>query len=59
MLAAGVEFTTLSEADKLVVQETAEEVWDIIADESPRAKQGVKIITDYLRLQGYTDYKID
>jgi len=59
MLAAGVEFTTLSEADKLVVQEMAEEVWDIIADESPRAKQGVKIITDYLRLQGYTDYKIE
>ncbi len=57
--AEGIEFTTLSEADKAVMTKAAEVVWDDIASKSPRAKEAVKIITDLLRDKGYTDYKIE
>lgn len=57
--AAGIEFLTFSEEDKVAMAEAAKVVWDDIASESPRAKQAVKIITDLLRDRGYTDYKIE
>jgi len=55
----GVEFTVFDEAGKAAMQEHAKIVWDSIAEGGPRAKQAVKILTDYFREMGYTDYKIE
>jgi TRAP-type C4-dicarboxylate transport system substrate-binding protein len=57
--AAGVEFTQFSEKEKAYVQKQATYVWDWMVKQSPKARQSVKILTDYFREMGYTDYKLD
>jgi len=59
MEAEGVEFTVLSAEDKAYVQEQATYVWDWMKDQSSNAYKSVKILTDYFREMGYTDYKLD
>jgi len=56
---AGVEFTQLSESEKAEMMEVAQSYWTETANMSPRAKQAVKLVTDFLRMKGYTDYKIE
>jgi len=59
MEAAGAIRCDIAEKDYPTLMKSAEGVWDTIAAKGPRTKLGVKIVTDYLRSKGYTDYKID
>ncbi len=55
----GLECTYITDDDYPQMVAAAEAVWDSIAVKSPRSKEAMKLITDYLRFKGYTDYKID
>jgi len=55
----GLEVCQLPASDVDVMTKAAEVVWLDIASKSPKAKEAIKIITDYCREQGYTDFKID
>jgi len=59
MTAAGLEVVTIPDEDYPILIEAAEKVWTSVAEKAPRAKQTIKLITDYMRTQGYTDYKIE
>ena len=59
MEATGLKVVKLPPEDVAVLQKAAEKVWTEIAGKSPEAKQAMKIITDYMREKGYTDYKIE
>lgn len=56
---AGVTRLYLPEEDNLVLAKAAEGVWTELADKSPRTYDIVKIITDFMRTQGHTDYKLN
>ena len=55
----GVTWCYIPEEDYPVLMEAAEAVWTTVANEGPRSKEAVKMMTDYLRLAGYTDFKVD
>jgi len=57
--AAGVTRVYIPKEDHPALAEGASVVWQSIADKGPVAKEVIKILTDYMRLKGYTDYKID
>jgi len=59
MLDAGVTLCSLPDSDYPKVMKAAESVWADIASKSPEAKEVVKIMSDYLRSQGYTKFKIE
>jgi len=59
MSKAGVKATHIRQEDYPKLIKAAESVWASTAAKSPRAKQAIKMITDYFRTQGYTDFKID
>ena len=59
MIAAGLEIVTIPEEDYPTLINAAEQVWTSVAEKAPRAKQTIKLITDYLRSQGYTDYTVE
>ena len=57
--AAGVTRCYLPQEDYPALAKAASTVWTQIAEKGPVAKEVVRIMTDYMRLKGYTDYKID
>jgi len=59
MDAAGVTRCYLPPEDYPALAKAASAVWDQIAEKSPRAKEAIKIVTDYMRMKGYTDYKVE
>jgi TRAP-type mannitol/chloroaromatic compound transport system substrate-binding protein len=59
MAKAGVKASQIRQEDYPRLIQAAEAVWASTAAKSPRAKQAMKIITDYFRAQGYTKFKID
>jgi len=59
MQAAGVNFCSIPAEEYPILAEAASSAWDDMASKSGRAKAAVKIITDYMRSQGYTDYQVD
>lgn len=59
MAKAGVKATHIRQEDYPQLTKAAEAVWASTAAKSPRAKQAIKMITDYFRTQGYTTFKID
>lgn len=59
MAKAGVKATHIRQEDHPMLVKAAESVWASTAAKGPRAKQAIKMITDYFRTQGYTDFKID
>ena len=59
MMEAGCSWCSIPEDEYPVLAEAASHAWDDMASKSSRAKEAVKIITDYMRSMGYTDYKID
>lgn len=58
MQKAGVEVINLpqEDVDQMVVK--AQVVWDDLASRGDDAYAGVKIVTDYMRSKGYTDYDL-
>jgi TRAP-type mannitol/chloroaromatic compound transport system substrate-binding protein len=59
MAKAGVKATHIRQEDHPKLIQAAESVWASTAAKSPRAKQAIKIITDYFRTQGYTSFKVE
>jgi len=59
MAKAGVKASHIRQEDYPKLVQAAEAVWASTAAKSPRAKQAMKIITDYFRTQGYTTFKVD
>jgi TRAP-type mannitol/chloroaromatic compound transport system substrate-binding protein len=59
MAKAGVKASHIRQEDYPKLVQAAESVWASTAAKGPRAKQAMKIITDYFRTQGYTKFKID
>jgi hypothetical protein len=59
MAKAGVKASHIRQEDYPQLVQAAEAVWASTAAKGPRAKQAMKIITDYFRTQGYTKFKID
>jgi len=59
MLAAGNEIITLPADSVAEMTEAAKVVWDDLATRDQDSYDSMKIVTDYLRLQGYTDYVIE
>jgi TRAP-type mannitol/chloroaromatic compound transport system substrate-binding protein len=59
MKPSGVKYAQMSPNDMDEMSKAAGKVWAEIAGTSPRAKQGVKIITDYLREKGYTTFDVE
>jgi TRAP-type C4-dicarboxylate transport system substrate-binding protein len=59
MKAAGNEIITLPPESVAKMTEAAKIVWDNLASRSQDSYQAMKIITDFLRRKGYTDYVIE
>ncbi|MDD4860182.1 MAG: TRAP transporter substrate-binding protein DctP [Dehalococcoidales bacterium] len=58
MMAKGTKICTIPTEDYPRLTQAAEKVWSSIAGKGDRAKQAVKIVTDYCRDMGYTSYKV-
>jgi len=56
---AGVKYCHMNPSDIAEMSKAAEKVWSEIAASNPRAKQGIKIVTDYLREKGHTTYDVE
>jgi len=56
---AGVKYCRMGPSDIEAMSKAAESVWSEIAAASPRAKKGIKIVTDYLREKGHTTYDVE
>jgi TRAP-type mannitol/chloroaromatic compound transport system substrate-binding protein len=59
MKAAGNEIITLPPESVAKMTEAAKIVWDNLASRSQDSYQAMKIISDFLRAKGYTDYVIE
>ena len=59
MKAAGNEIITLPPESVAKMTEAAKIVWDNLASRSQDSYQAMKIISDFLRGKGYTDYVIE
>jgi len=58
MINEGLEVVELPLEDVDALVEASKTVWADLANTNPKAKEAMIIITDYLREQGYTDFKI-
>ncbi|MDD4860026.1 MAG: TRAP transporter substrate-binding protein DctP [Dehalococcoidales bacterium] len=58
MVPAGCKYNYMGPEDITKMTTAAETVWTDIAKKSPRAKEAVGIVTDYLRDKGYTTYDV-
>jgi TRAP-type C4-dicarboxylate transport system substrate-binding protein len=55
----GVTACKVVQGDYPILTKAAEKIWADLAKQGPRPKKAIQLITNYMKTQGYTDFKVE